>query len=145
MGGDGPGAVVVGVDDSATSLRALDYATGLARRQGCRLVVVHVRSRRPVGPALDVLPVAIDAELEARRELLADLQGEVDRLARQGDVDVRFLVRAGDPLRELAAVADEHRADVVVVGALTRPAARLAGSVAARLVGSCGWPVTVVP
>ena len=143
--GDGPGAVVVGVDESPTSLRALDYAAGLARRQSGRLLVVHVRGVRPIGPGLDPLAVAVEAELEARRALEDELREEARRLADAGDVEVTFVLRAGDPMRELSAVADENRADVVVVGASTRPAHRLGGSLAARLVRSCGWPVTVVP
>src|ERR1700677_873971 len=39
--GDGPAALVVGVDGSDTSERALFYAFGLARRQGSRIVAVH--------------------------------------------------------------------------------------------------------
>jgi nucleotide-binding universal stress UspA family protein len=145
MRGDGPGAVVVGVDESPTSLHALDYAAGLARRQSGRLVVVHVRSPRPVGPGLDTLAVAVEAALEARRQVEAELRDEARRLAEHCDVEVTFVLRVGDPVRELSAVADEQHADVVVVGASTRPAHRLAGSLAARLVRSCGWPVTVVP
>jgi hypothetical protein len=42
LGTDGPKVILVGVDDSVTSLRAGAYAAGLARRQGARLVVVYV-------------------------------------------------------------------------------------------------------
>ena len=42
LGTDGPKVILVGVDDSVTSLRAGAYAAGLARRQGARLVIVYV-------------------------------------------------------------------------------------------------------
>jgi nucleotide-binding universal stress UspA family protein len=42
-------------------------------------------------------------------------------------------------------VADEVRADAVVVGASTKAGHRLVGSLAVRLVKAGRWPVTVVP
>ena len=42
LGTDGPKVILVGIDDSVTSLRAGAYAAGLARRQGARLVCVYV-------------------------------------------------------------------------------------------------------
>ena len=52
---------------------------------------------------------------------------------------------AGDPYHELRRVADEVRADAVVVGASTKAGHRLVGSLAVRLVKAGRWPVTVVP
>ncbi|MCU1663055.1 MAG: universal stress protein UspA, partial [Pseudonocardia sp.] len=51
----------------------------------------------------------------------------------------------GDPFTELARIADEVRADAVVVGASTQAGHRLIGSLAVRLVRAGRWPVTVVP
>ena len=42
LGTDGPKVILVGLDDSVTSMRAGAYAAGLARRQGARLVCVYV-------------------------------------------------------------------------------------------------------
>jgi nucleotide-binding universal stress UspA family protein len=150
LGTDGPGAIVVGIDDSPTSLRALDYAAGLARRQGARLVAVHVRSLRTMHCAIDPYGYrasgdAAQASLDAQDALEAELRAEVDRLAQLWGVGIAFLVRHGDPLRELTAVAADQHADSLVVGAPTRPGSRVAGSVAARLARRRRWPVTVVP
>ncbi len=140
---NGDGTVVVGVDDTPTSLRALSYAAGVAGRQGRRLVVVHVRTARPVGWGMADLAGSIDTEVELRRAQVAGLRSEAYRVAGECDIDVVFAIRVGDPLRELVAVAAEHRADAVVVGSSTRR--HPARSIAARLVHYCGWPVTVVP
>ena len=70
---------------------------------------------------------------------------EVGQLAASWGIRIEFVVRDGDRLKELAAVADAHHADAVIVGASTRLGSRLAGSLAVRLVRQRNWPVTVVP
>jgi nucleotide-binding universal stress UspA family protein len=50
-----------------------------------------------------------------------------------------------NPFVELCRIAEEIRADAVVVGASARTAHRLVGSLAVRLVKAGRWPVTVVP
>ena len=58
---------------------------------------------------------------------------------------VTFIATRGDPYTELRRVADEVRADAVIVGASTKAGHRLVGSLAVRLVKAGRWPVTVVP
>jgi nucleotide-binding universal stress UspA family protein len=60
-------------------------------------------------------------------------------------VQITFVAAAGDPYHELRRVADEVRADAVVVGASTKAGHRFVGSLAVRLVKAGRWPVTVVP
>jgi nucleotide-binding universal stress UspA family protein len=52
-----------------------------------------------------------------------------------------LVIREGDPFEELTRVAEEVRADAIVVGS----SAQRLGSLAARLVKDARWPVTVVP
>jgi nucleotide-binding universal stress UspA family protein len=54
-------------------------------------------------------------------------------------------VRHGDPYTEFAHIADEMRADSVVVGASMHAGHRLIGSLGVKLVRAGKWPVTVVP
>ena len=63
LGTDGPSVILVGVDDSTTSIRAGWYAAGLARRQRARIVAVFVSpmaSLGTAGPAGASLAVARD-------------------------------------------------------------------------------------
>ncbi|MCQ0009913.1 universal stress protein [Actinomadura madurae] len=60
-------------------------------------------------------------------------------------VPYEFVAEQGDPYGVLARVADEVRADAVIVGASAQAGHRLVGSVAVRLVRTGRWPVTVVP
>jgi nucleotide-binding universal stress UspA family protein len=138
---DGPSVIVVGLDGSATSLRAAAFAGGLARREGSRLVCVFVSST-PVFVA--VAPGGLTAT-PPDEDVAADLRRLVDEGAAYYDVRVELVVRHGDPFTELTSAAAELRADLVVVGASTHAGHRLIGSLAVRLVRAGRWPVTVVP
>jgi nucleotide-binding universal stress UspA family protein len=142
LGTDGPSTIVVGVDGSTTSMRAGAYAAGLARRQRSRLVVVHVLT---IGGLTALVPAGLAAVRQANQEIADDLRRQVAEAAEARGIPVTFLATYGDPYSELVRIADEVRADVVVVGASTKRAHRLAGSLAIRLVRAGRWPVTVVP
>ena len=60
-------------------------------------------------------------------------------------LEARFRAERGDAYTELVRIADDERADLVVVGASARAGHRLVGSIAVRLVRAGRWPVTVVP
>jgi nucleotide-binding universal stress UspA family protein len=77
----------------------------------------------------------------AGHELLESVRVLIERHS----VAAELLVRSGDPAAEIERVADELRADAVVVGASMKAGHKLVGSVAVRLVRSAKWPVTVVP
>ncbi|MGK5557356.1 universal stress protein [Actinomadura kijaniata] len=139
----GPRVIVVGVDGSDTSLRAGAYAWGLARRSGARLVLVHVT---PVGTLGALTPGGAMVMREAGAQVDAELRSQLERIAAEArDVRYEFRTREGDPYTVLSRVADEERADAVVVGASQQAGHRLVGSVAVRLVRAGRWPVTVVP
>ena len=144
MDGPGPAAIVVGVDESRSSLRAAAYAAGLARRQHARLVVVYARG----GPGgllatVDLGGVGAVATLDAQDRVEQDLRAAIGEAG--PDLEVSLVVRAGDPYAVLAEVAHEVRAGAVVVGRPESLAHRLTGSVARRLVRCGRWPVTIVP
>jgi nucleotide-binding universal stress UspA family protein len=143
---DGPDVILVGIDDSVTSLRAGAYAVGLARRQGARLVCVYVEQPGAMYGAAGGAGASALAEQErALAETTADLRRRVEEAAVERGVRATFITAAGDPYHELRRVADEVRADAVVVGASAKAGHRLIGSLAVRLVKAGRWPVTVVP
>jgi nucleotide-binding universal stress UspA family protein len=146
LGTDGPGSIVVGVDGSPTSLRAVAYAAGLARRQRTRLIAVYARTSPAALLTLaDHSGMATGAVLQMQDELEAQLRSEMTKQAAVWGVDARLLVRRGDPLSVLIDIATETRADAVIVGASAGVGHRIAGSLAVRLVRCGRWPVTVVP
>jgi nucleotide-binding universal stress UspA family protein len=146
LGTDGPQVILVGVDDTTTSLRAGAYALGLARRQGARLVCVYVAQLSAMyGAATGAGAGVIAAQDQALREEAEDLRKRVEEGTGRVNVPTTFIVAHGDPFSEIKRVADEVRADAVVVGASTKAGHRLIGSLAVRLVRAGRWPVTVVP
>jgi nucleotide-binding universal stress UspA family protein len=146
LGTDGPMVILVGIDDSVTSLRAGAYAVGLARRQGARLVCVYVKQPSAMYGAAGGAGASALAEQErALAQTAADLKRRVEEAAAERGVRATFVTAVGDPYHELRRVADEVRADAVVVGASAKAGHRLVGSLAVRLVKAGRWPVTVVP
>ncbi|MDQ0911076.1 nucleotide-binding universal stress UspA family protein [Streptomyces canus] len=140
--GDGPSTIVTGVDGSPTSLRAAAYAAGLARRQGARLVAVHV-AHPPVTAHLAPL---VEAELRGTlQEITEEVRGEIQQGAGHVGMNIDFVAVDGDPYGQLVRVADELEADAIVVGASAHTGHRIVGSLAVRLVRAGRWPVTVVP
>jgi nucleotide-binding universal stress UspA family protein len=154
-GGDGPRTVLVAVDETPGSLHAASYGAGLARRHGCRLLLVHIRFQPPtvLWPELfgAACPVG-DVNWVAHREhdvadvdepafLVALAQG----VRQQCGVMVDTIVSVGNAAGEIARIANANHADVVVVGSPRSLLHRLFGSVASRLLRRRAWPVVVVP
>jgi len=136
LGTDGPGAIVVGVDGSPTSMRAAAYAAGLARRQHTRLIAVYARSTPTT-----LITLADHSGMAMNADLVRQLRSEIDAWG----ADTELIVRQGDPLSVLSEVAKQTRADAVIVGSSASVGHRIAGSLAIRLVRCGKWPVTVVP
>jgi nucleotide-binding universal stress UspA family protein len=145
LGTDGPSVILVGVDDSTTSIRAGWYAAGLARRQGARIVAVFVApiaSFGSAGPGGAALSVAKD---EAFRATAQEMEERAGLIGAELGVSITFVAARGDPFSEIRRIADEVRADAIVVGASAQAGHRFVGSLAVRLVRAGKWPVTVVP
>lgn len=142
LGTDGPSRILVGVDGTPTSLRAAAYAVGMARRQGSRLVALYVASTSAVGMQT---AATAGAMVQTQEELGAELRQRFVDGARELNLEIEFVVRRGNPYRELVAVAAERRVDAVVIGASTSAGRRFVGSLAGRLVRDATWPITVVP
>ncbi|WP_139123134.1 universal stress protein, partial [Cellulosimicrobium cellulans] len=128
--GDGVGRVVlVGVDGSTTSAKAVERAVREAASRGAALHVVHVT---PAPGGGERGSCVLDAA--------ADCAARVDP-----DVPVRTTLRSGSPVEVLLDAA--RTAELVVVGTrrLGTDAAAACGSVSTRVAAGSAAPVVVVP
>ena len=137
--------ILVGVDDTVTSLRAGWYAAGLARRQGAKVTIVFVAPVAPLGAATPGGAELAAVQRESVRQTADGLRRRVEEASADLGIPTAFILAEGDAYTEIRRIADEIRADAVVVGASAKAGHRLIGSLAVRLVRAGRWPVTVVP
>jgi nucleotide-binding universal stress UspA family protein len=142
LGTDGPSRILVGVDGSATSMRAGAYAGGLARRQGSALIILFVI---PTNTMASTMAATAGALIDAHHEIAESLRTQIAEAVERIGVPVTFLERRGNPYVELVRAAEQLRVDAIVIGASMQSGHKLVGSLAGRLVRDAKWPVTVVP
>ena len=142
LGTDGPSRILVGIDGSDSAMRAGAYAAGMARRQGSHLIALFVATTSPMAAQMAATAAAM---IQTQDELGRQLRDAVREGAKLVGVDAEFVMRRGNPYKELIAVADQLRVDAVVVGASMQSGRRFVGSLAGRLVRDAKWPITVVP
>lgn len=142
FGTDGFTVVLVGYDGSEPARDAVAFASGIARRGPAHLHVCVVSSLPPLTGASLAVAGSIAAGWE---ETFGQLRDEVAPQLAQLGICVTFVRRQGEPVRELSTLADELRADLLVVGRSRSPAHAVLGSVAVGLAKRAHCPVVVVP
>lgn len=149
-GGDTQGApkvLLVGIDFSVLSRRALAWALEYARKVRCHLHTIHVVDRRWRLADLRADIDALRAELvDVHDAAVAELAPLVSDAERAEIGSLHEHVALGDPAAEIVALAGELGADLVVVGSHGGDALQrlLTGSVAQKVVRDAPCPVVVV-
>jgi nucleotide-binding universal stress UspA family protein len=142
-----PTVVLVAIDFSPTSRRALRWALDHARHAPCHLHTVHVVERRWKLTDLRADLDTLRAELvDVHDAAVAELSPLVDDDERARIGSLHEHVRLGDPAGEIVALAGELNADLVVVGSHGGEALRrfFTGTIANKVVRDAPCPVVVV-
>ena len=139
--------IVVGVDGSPNSERALDWAMRQAAAVHAPLTVIAVHEvPKSYWGGIPVIGPRDEAVLEKLREAAEELtQRAASRLGDAGPVSVKVQAVSGFVVKELVDASQD--ADLVVLGARSGSAfaAVLVGSVSSEVVQHSACPVVIVP
>ena len=137
--------ILVPVDFSEASDKALDYAVSLAKPLDARIVVMHAFEIPLVGFPDGVL--AATAEIAARILTASQkaLEDAIEKRKGEG-VEMTPLLKQADPREAVVGMAKELGADLIVMGTHGRRglARALIGSVAEHVVRTSSVPVLTV-
>lgn len=132
--------IIVPTDFSPKSEAALDYAATLAQETGARLIIVHVQELPvvyPEGSYYYGLPVSDDEGLHGMLE-------DVKPAVRGVPFEHRLL--KGDPALQIATLAKDEKADLIVMSSLGRSGLGrlILGSVAEAVMRRASCPILIV-
>lgn len=166
--------IVATVDGSKPSDHALEYASGLAKKYGARLILVHVLLRGTSVPVMqelaeekgflgevaddltdvETIPIATVAGVAAPMEVISDetlerfghhlLERAEEKVKDIEDVQKRIV--DGDPAKAILDCAQEEGADLLVIGShgVGDLKSLLLGSVSHKLIEDTKCPCLVV-
>lgn len=141
LGKDGLAAIVVGVDGSPSSVNAAAWASGLARRENALLVLVYVEQ---LSSLAYFTSLGAGSAASTAVEWVAELRGLAEQYFGGTGVRWELVHHRGDAAHGLEEVAEERRADCIVVGR-SHHGGGLQGSVPKALIHDARRPVVVVP
>ncbi len=127
-----PKRILLPVDGSESSLRAVSFAAELAAGLQASILLLHVLSKLPSRrqlqnylAALEENPASHEGEIESVRRALAksgedhgmEILANAEQLLRERGVnDVSTAIRDGDPSTELLRVAETGKYDMIIMG-----------------------------
>jgi nucleotide-binding universal stress UspA family protein len=106
--------VLVPTDFSQPSKIALDYGVALARQLRAQLTLLHVLEPLPV---VEITTAADMVRVEkGRRESALEQLGNLVAPEDEDDLNLRIVLKTGNPRKEIATAVEKLHADLVVLG-----------------------------
>lgn len=140
-----PKTILVPVDFSDTSEKALDYAVDLAKSLGAKVVILHAYELPVYGFPDGAFVATVEMATRIMNGAQAALQACVEKRKASG-VEMKIELRQGNPVDEVHSVADAVGADLICVGTHGRRgiARALLGSVAEQVIRTAKKPVLAI-
>ena len=142
--------ILVPVDGSQNSMKALRMALEMAEKFNAKLAVLSVAVQKPIG---DVVLVGLKEERDFVREAMAAAMTDAksvleaaENLIAAAKLEAEFEVKAGEPADVILTEALDKNADCIVMGCrgLSGLEQFLLGSVSNKVVNHANIPVFVV-
>jgi nucleotide-binding universal stress UspA family protein len=134
--------ILVPVDFSEASVKALPYADALARKFRAEVILMHVTEPLPAADSLSKLaPRSAEATRRVAEEMLSRVQREMF-----DEIPTEAIIESGTPFHEITRAAARSEADLIILtthGWTGWKHAKL-GSTAERVVRHASCPVLVV-
>jgi nucleotide-binding universal stress UspA family protein len=138
-------SILVPVDFSAPSRKALDSAAQFARKFGAKLTVLNVVEPVATPDFVQSFPLALEDD-----EVMAQCKKELERAVKQAGIPPRLvektLVRFGRSFHEITEAARTLKVDLIIIATRGHTGLKhaLLGSTAERVVRHAPCPVLVV-
>ena len=143
--------ILIAVEDSPYSEQALNYGVLLAKNLGSKITIVHVdeipiSSPYSADPLLNESPVMIPELMhiqeEASKALFKKLEDKYGQI-----VKISTVTKIGRAQDEILAVADECKADMIILGTHGRTGFDhfISGSVSESVARKAKCPVLIIP
>jgi len=150
--------ILVPLDGSEHSLRALEIAIQTAKKFGGKITLIHVYSVtvRPVimpepttltPPGVPVMtPTEVSRVVEATRKAGANILADGEQKVKAEEIQVETMLVEGQTVEEIARIAKEGKFGLIIIGArgISRIREILLGSVSDGVIRSAPCPVLVV-
>jgi len=151
-------SILVPIDGSEHSRKALQFAADVAERFNASIVLVHVVSAAALLPApapqvgVSVTPEGVPPPIfstklaEDMAKLGSELLARETRELEKRGLTAKKILERGDPVEKILQTAKNERCDLIVIGArgLGKVRALLLGSVSDGVVHKAPCPVLVV-
>jgi universal stress protein A len=138
-------SILVPIDFSAPSKKALDYAVPFAEQFGAKLTLLHVVEPVATPDFANSFPLMMEND-----KLMAECKAQLQSLVKQEAIDPKLvektLVRQGRSFHEITDAARTLKADLIIISThgYTGLKHALLGSTAERVVRHAPCPVLVV-